>query len=266
MTGLDYQGDTGGGGFSAGGSQPASGGRSSTRRSPDEQTVVPLTVCMLLQATMVDDRPQLTDGRVLHRVRLVGAVRSYEDMSTNIEYQVEDGTGLIRVKQWLDDQKENSKTAELREQTKQEHVYIKITGQLKDYNGNKQIVADSIRPLSTGNELAHHMLEVVYMEQKYRDQQKQPVFAGGFGQPAAFRPMPTVGSPLQSTGNGQGDNVQDRVLAAFRSANSEQGINIMECAKMLPNIPESTIRQVIENLAAEGTIYSTVDEDHFALS
>ena len=99
---MDYHGDNGGGGFSAGGgggSQPASGGRSSTRRSPDEQAVLPVTWCMLLQATTVDDRPQLADGRFLHRVRLVAAVRSFEDMSTNIEYQVEDGTGLVRVKQ-----------------------------------------------------------------------------------------------------------------------------------------------------------------------
>ena len=107
---------------------------------------------MMIRAQTVDDRPQLADGRVLHRVRFVAAVRSVEDMSTNIEYEVEDGTGAIKVKEWLDDHKENAKTAELREQTKREHVYIKITGQLKDYNGNKQVVADSIRPLSTGNE------------------------------------------------------------------------------------------------------------------
>lgn len=253
---MDYQGDTGGG-FApmSQGSQPGSGGRSSTRRSPDEQTVVPVTICMMLQSQNVDDRPQLPDGRVLHRVRLVAAVRSFEDMSTNIEYEVEDGTGAIKVKEWLDDHKENAKTVEIREQTKREHVYVKITGQLKDYNGNKQVVADSIRPLTSGNELSHHMLEVVYIEQKSRQKQQQPAFTPGFGQVA--------GRPLQATSNGQSDTLKDKVRAMVKANLSEEGIHIDDCIKSLASFPEADVRQAFEILAQEGDIYTTVDESHF---
>lgn len=252
---MDYHGDTSGGGF-APSSQPPSGGRSSTRRSPDEQTVLPVTISMMLQAQTVDDRPQLADGRVLHRVRFVAAVRSFEDMSTNIEYEVEDGTGMIKVKEWLDDHKENAKTAEMREQTKQEHVYVKITGQLKDYAGNKQVVADSIRPLSTGNELAHHMIEVVYVEQQHRKNQQQPAFTPGFGQPAP-------GRPLQAAANGQTDSLRDKVLEMIKADQSDQGLSIDQCVKLLSSFPEASVRQTIDILSQEGMIYSTVDENHF---
>ena len=253
--GMDYHGDTGGGGF-APSSQPGSGGRSSTRRSYDEQTVVPVTVAMMLQSRVVDDRPQLPDGRFLHRIRFVAAVRSFEDMSTNVEYEVEDGTGFIKVKEWLDDHKENAKTSEMREETKREHVYIKITGQLKDYAGSKQVVADAIRPLTSGNELTHHMLEVVYMEQQFRQKQQQPVFTPGFGQ--------TASRPLQAAGNGETDTLRQKVVEMVKNCNdSESGLSIDQCVKMLPSFPEADIRQTFDVLSQEGVIYSTVDDNHF---
>lgn len=252
---MDYQGDMSGGGF-APNSQPGSGGRSSTRRSPEEQTVLPVTIAMMLTSRTVDDRPQLQDGRVLHRVRFVAAVRGVEDMSTNVEYEVEDGTGLIKVKEWLDDHKENAKTAEIREQTKKEHVYIKITGQLKDYGGNKQVVADSIRPLNTGNELAHHMLEVVYIEQKHKEKQQQPAFTPGFGQPA-------TGRPLQNTANGQGDSLREQILDMIKGNQTDQGLSIDQCIKAMSAVDQSKIRGMFDILSQEGIIYSTVDDNHF---
>uniref|UniRef100_A0A7S3LCE0 Replication protein A C-terminal domain-containing protein n=1 Tax=Amphora coffeiformis TaxID=265554 RepID=A0A7S3LCE0_9STRA len=255
--GMDYQGDAGGGGFAAG-SQPGSGGRNSTRRSPDEQTVLPVTIAMMLTSQTVDERPQLQDGRFLHRVRFVAAVRNFEDMSTNILYEVEDGTGMIEVQQWLDDQKENAKTAEMRELTKKEHVYLKITGQLKDYNGKKKVVADGIRPLTTGNELAHHMLEVVYVEQKQKEKQQQPAFTAGFGQPAA------VGRPLQPTAHGQGDTLREQILAMIKGNTTDQGLSLDVCIKAMSSSADpSEIRNMFDILSQEGIIYSTVDENHF---
>jgi replication factor A2 len=255
---MDYQGDSGGGGGGfAAGSQPGSSSGGRARRSPDEQTVLPVTVLMLLQSTTVDDRPQLADGRALHRVRLVAAVRNFEDMSTNIVYDVEDGTGLLRVKEWLDDHKENAKTAELREQTKKENVYVKITGQLKDYDGHKQLVADSIRPLRSGNELAHHFLDVVHTEQAFRRKQQPSqtaAFTPGFG----ARPLQAAQAVSHSGGGG----VREALLALMKQSASEQGVSIAHCAKTLP-YPEATIRQTIDLMSQEGIVYSTIDEDHY---
>jgi hypothetical protein len=52
-------------------------------------------------------------GAKLYHVKLVGAVRSVEDFGTNVVYEVEDGTGLEEVKQWLDEN-DNSAIQEMR--------------------------------------------------------------------------------------------------------------------------------------------------------
>ncbi len=39
----------------------------------------------------------LKDGRLLHMVKLVGAVRNYCEKIKHVQIDVEDGTGLVRV-------------------------------------------------------------------------------------------------------------------------------------------------------------------------
>ena len=104
MVGMDYMGDSGGGGFSSNGSN--GGGTSSrssqsprTRRAYDEQTLLPLTVRMVLKSTSPsaeENGNQIPDGRKASTVVLVGAVRNVNDLSTNVVYELEDGTGLVR--------------------------------------------------------------------------------------------------------------------------------------------------------------------------
>ncbi len=43
----------------------------------------------------------LADGQPLHMVKLVGAVHQHEERSTNVFIDVEDGTGLVQVKVWV---------------------------------------------------------------------------------------------------------------------------------------------------------------------
>ena len=165
---MDYQ---GGGGYTNSndsGSPDQSQGQKN-RRSYDEQTLIPVTLQMAMNAqpdtSGGDGSLLLPDGRPVSLVKIVGAVRSYNEQSTNILYQIEDGTGLMDVKQWVDD---NDCTAilDIRKETLQENIYVKVIGQIKDYDGKKMIVANMVRPLSTGNELTHHFLEVAYSGEK----------------------------------------------------------------------------------------------------
>lgn len=43
----------------------------------------------------------------------------------------------------------------------------------------------------------------------------------------------------------------------------ESGVNIHNCFNTMASQPEGAIRKAIEELAEEGFIYSTVDEDHY---
>lgn len=260
---MDYQGGGGGGfGVESGGGgggeflSPPNSASGRPRRSNDEQTIQPVTVAMIMNATPLDSDKlfQLSDGRKVYHVKVIGAVRSYIDQSTNCLYEIEDGTGLLEVKQWTDANAECSALTELREQTQRDNIYVRIVGTIQEYNGKKTVLADSIRPLTTGNELTHHFLDVVYAGEKAK---RPPVQLSGFGLPASR------GAALQSAVP-IGGGVRDAVVAFIKTYGdpSEEGANILQCIQQL-NYPEHEIRKVIDELSAEGHIYSTIDENNY---
>lgn len=245
---MDYQ-----GGSPAGGYQKTGSGRSSTgggaRRSYDEQSITPVTIHMALGASDNDGTLTLEDGRPLYQVRIVAAVRSFTAASTNLLYKLEDGTGLVDVKQWMDDATDCSAVAELREATAQDNVYVKIVGQIKDYDNQKMIVADSIRPLSTGNEVAHHFLEVIHAAQSY---QKRNAYI-----PGGVAPM-SVSKPIASAAGNS--TLRDQVLAYVREKGemTEMGVSLQSLTTL-----GDGVRAVLDALTNDGLVYTTIDEEHF---
>lgn len=256
-SGMDYQGGDMGGGFGGsggggGGSSYGGGGggnkgfggggggnsqgQQRARKSYDDQTLIPVTARMVLASqpsSNTEGNLQLQDGRELHMVKLIGAIRSYEDFSTNVLYSIEDGTGLIDVKQWLDEN-ECSVATEIRQATLKDHIYVRVIGQVKDYDGNKQIIASSVRALTSSNELTHHMLEVVYSGEraKVRDAIVSPhmmmststmttPMGAGFGPPLG------MGQPLAPVGYGGGgvpNELKEAVVKYIRAESSKLGM------------------------------------------
>ena len=287
---MDYQ----GGGFGGGGggtpmmmgggtsqSPPvsSSGGRSGgggrTRRSADEQTVTPVTISMIQSAAAPvgsdEDGLQLADGRKLYHVKIVGAARNLENFSTNCIYNIEDGTGLMEVKQWLDTNNECQAIQDLRNECSKDNIYLACTGQVKDYDGKKMIVADSVRPIASGNELTYHMLEVVYQAEKAKHQNLyvQPVAPGmqgiGFGGPA-MGGAPLHAPQYQQSFSGGGGGVRDAVMTFIKleGDKTEEGANVQQCIhSLMAQYSEVEIRHAIDNLAQEGNIYSSIDEHHY---
>jgi replication factor A2 len=263
---MDYQG--GGGGDGGGGFGSSQQSAQKPRRSYDEQTLIPVTLHMAMKATpdaSGDGSLILEDGRKLTTIKVVGAVRSFENASTNVLYVLEDGTGLMDIKQWLDD---NDCTAiqEIRQQTLKENIYIKVTGSIKDYEGKKMLVASSVRPLTTANELTHHMLQVVHSAEKYKraDSIVSPGAAimnnngVGFGGGAV---------PVAQTTSG-GNSLKERVLNFIKTCDdgTDAGCHIDQCVKGISDAPEAEIRKTMEQLAEDGDVYSTISEDHFKVA
>jgi len=206
----------------------------------------------------------------------VGAIRSFENNSTAANYQLEDGTGLVDVKQWLGEE-DSTAQQELRAAVQKDHLYVKVVGTIKEYNGARSILAASIRPLSTGNELAHHFLEVVFSGEKYKQkgtivQPASPMMgitsssggvgfsgSGGSGS-GSKRPMMVQGG-RESSGDGLRDTVMKFIQEHGESM--DVGVSIQSCMSYLPQHSEAEMRSAIDHLAAEGMIYSTVNDDTF---
>ncbi len=60
-----------------------------------EHMLFPVTVKLIHSAVSTCNRFVLRDGRLLHMVKLVGAVRAYHVNMKNIMIDVDDGTGLV---------------------------------------------------------------------------------------------------------------------------------------------------------------------------
>ena len=62
-----------------------------------EHTLIPVTVKMIHSAIRDCEQFVLKDGRPLHMVKLVGAVRNFRAHDKHVQINLEDGTGLLRV-------------------------------------------------------------------------------------------------------------------------------------------------------------------------
>jgi hypothetical protein len=65
-----------------------------------EHTLIPVMAKMIYSAIWNGERFVLTDGQLLHMVKLVGAVRNFCVNVKQIQIDLEDGTGLVRVILW----------------------------------------------------------------------------------------------------------------------------------------------------------------------
>merc|ERR1712028_154061 len=284
--GMDFQGDAGGGGgggftnndnsFSGGGTQDSAEKKS--RRSYDDQTLIPVTISMAMKAQSDvaggDGTMVLEDGRSLHMIKLIGAVRSVDTQSTNILYVIEDGTGVCDVKQWVDDN-EPAAVTELTKAAAIENVYVKVIGMIKEYEGRKQIVATSVQRVLSGNELTHHLLEVMYSAEKFKqaDSIVPPIMnmqnnnnnSMGYNNSSSSGQGAEIGNGF----GGGGDPVEinkNNILEVFKRLNdeaSETGTSVQQCIAELPSMSEADVRDAINFLSEEGQLYSTIDEHHF---
>ncbi len=97
-------------------------------------------------------------------VKLVGAVRDFCMHDKHVQIDLGDGTGLMRIIFWRK-QKECTAQGHLIDECNGNH-YICVIGEVADYYGVHEIIGFDIRPVSSGNEVTHHFLEVAYSYEK----------------------------------------------------------------------------------------------------
>jgi hypothetical protein len=129
-----------------------------------EHTLIPVTEKMIHSAIWDCKRFVLKDGRPLHMVKLVGAVRNFCAHDKHVQIDLEDGTGLLRIIFWRK-QKECTAQRHLIDECNGNH-YICVIGEVADYYRVHEIIAFDIRPVSSGNKVTHHFLEVAYSYEK----------------------------------------------------------------------------------------------------
>lgn len=241
--------------------------RSNSRK--DRETLVPVTIKMIQDAeqdTNDDSVFRLSGAQEFSQVKVVGSVVSVKEQSTNVLYVVEDGTGRMDVKMWLDTDQDDvmdggdgtsSSAAAANKCT--EGTYVRAIGTVKVFNDKRHVSAFNIRPVEDFNEITHHALETAYVHLKAT---KGAQTGAVTENDAATK---TYEGPVDASGNA-GDKLQNDVVRVFteNSSMDDQGLDIRKAIEMLLpkgySAPE--IRKAIGFLTDEGHLYSTIDENH----
>lgn len=245
---------------------PAAGGgqkEKKARKPTEEQFMIPITIRQALKS-LTPDGQCLIDGRDPHHVKLVACIKDVDHAATAISYNVEDGTGLINVKEWINNVGGPGEgTTNLDAQ-----MYVRIIGKLQSFQGQVSITAYQVKLVSTPNELTHHMLECIYARE-------MATRRGGGAVATSAALMNNVGFGPQTTGmaldlnNGGSSSapgfqqVSDYIQKY--SEDNEIGIGRSQIVQAMQaaGVPEKAVTLAIDQLAGDGMIYSTTDEDTF---
>ncbi|XP_059637317.1 replication protein A 32 kDa subunit B-like isoform X2 [Cornus florida] len=263
--------------FSGGGFMPSQATQSadpsfSPAKNRDSQPLLPLTVKQISEAFQSSDDKSnfLIDGVDVNNVTLVGMVLNKAERVTDVSFAIDDGTGRIDCNRWVNEAVDTKEMEAILD-----GMYVRVHGHLKGFQGKRQLVVFSIRPVTDHNEIACHFVECIYVH-FYNTRLRKLQGQGGVPAPAHMLNS-AVGTPSkgyqgappnQFSGQYSIDGLKgiDQMVIDYLQQPSclarEKGVHRDEVAQQL-NIPVEKIMESIRSLEEEGLIYSTIDECHY---
>ncbi|PYH87456.1 replication protein A, subunit RPA32 [Aspergillus ellipticus CBS 707.79] len=280
----NYGGSFGGGGGGGGGFVPGemnspAGGKSDYNNA----TLRPITVKQALDAIQpYPEAPYQIDSAEAVSVTFIGQVRNISSQSTNVTYKIDDGTGEIEAKQWID-----SMTADTMDtddggkgpgQPGKNQIelngYARVFGKLKSFGNKRFVGAHCVRPVTNINEVHCHLLEATAVHLFFT---RGPP-GGGKGEGAGG----ALGGGLKGEG-AKGDAsmggmddfagkglpamspVARRVFSLLKTEpQSNEGLHAQLIAAKL-SLPMPDVARAGDELLTAGVIFSTVDEQTWAI-
>ncbi|CAD6580767.1 MAG: replication factor A protein 2 [Alectoria sarmentosa] len=219
---------------------------------------VQITVAATLQRPM-----ELKAGQV----SFVGQIRNISTQTTNITYKIDDGTGTIEVKQWIDADATMDTTSDstISKPKLIENEWARVWGRLKAFNNKRHVGAHVIRPIADKMEITYHLLEATYVHLYFIkgpiDQIK--VEGGGDASEVSYGGGGDTGM--------KGAQIMNLSVAARRvfqtlknSPQNNEGLHVQNIAALVGmNVPD--VRKAGDELLGNSMIFTTVDDDTWAL-
>ncbi|XP_027071262.1 replication protein A 32 kDa subunit A-like [Coffea arabica] len=257
--------DVAGGGFSS--SQATDSSRSSAK-SRDAQPMVPVTVKQISDAVLsTDDKSSFKiDGVDVKNVMLVGMAFNKSEKVTDVQFEIDDGTGRIGCLRWINDAVDTKEVGRI-----EDGKYVRVHGLLRALQGKKQLQVFAIRPLNNYDELSSHFLACIHYH-SFNTRRNGVTAPSQVHNPISAVSTPVNGHKSSSSNQFYGEYSTDGLkgidkmvieyLEQPSSVAQEKGVHRNEIAQHL-KIPLEKILETIESLESEGLIYSTIDECHY---
>ncbi|KAJ5128013.1 hypothetical protein N7448_008792 [Penicillium atrosanguineum] len=260
----------GGGGFMPGETNSPSGGKSGDR---DNKTLRPVTIKQVNDASQpYPEANYQIDNADVANVLIIGQVRNISSQSTNITYKIDDGTGEVEVKKWVDsatadnmDMDGGKPPGDGKSEVKTDG-YARVFGAIKSFGHKRYIGAHSVRPVTDINELHCHVLEATAVHLFFT---RGPPGGAGAGANGAAGDAVMGGADDYGAG-------QNRALASMSplakkiynllktEPQDDTGLHMQQIASKL-NLPATDVARAGEELLGAGVIFSTMDEQTWAI-
>lgn len=198
----------------------------------------------------------------MFQLTFVGQIRNISTQTTNTTYRLDDGTGSIEVKQWVDldtvDQNNPVKAKLV------EGAYCRAWGKLKSFNERRSVAAQIIRPIEDMNEVSYHLLEATAIHLYFT--RGPPGGANAGAGAAANDGMGQQGAGAYGAYDLSGFNpVAKKVFQYLREApQSNEGLHQHVIAANL-GLESADVLKAGDDLLAGGLIYTTVDDHTWAV-
>ncbi|CAI8612158.1 unnamed protein product [Vicia faba] len=237
-------------------------------KSRDFQGLVPVTVKQISEASQSGDEKSnfAINGVDLTNVTLVGLVYEKAERNTDVNFVLDDGTGRIKCRRWVN---ESFDTKEMEEVL--DGMYVRVYGNLKSFQGVRQLGAFSVRPVTNFDEIPFHFIDCIHNHLRTKVKLE--------GTPSTYPPTNlSMNTPVKSALNGSqapsnpghtqystdGLKDCDKLVIDYLQQHSnmldERGIHVEELAKEL-KLPLDRIKLSVKALEDDGLMYSTIDSD-----
>ncbi|XP_076960551.1 replication protein A 32 kDa subunit A-like [Bidens hawaiensis] len=233
--------------------------------------LVPLTIKQISEASHSgDDKSNFTvSGADVVNVTVVGMVFNIVGRNTDVTFTIDDGTGKLDCKIWL-----NEPFDRLQMEDVKEGIYVHVDGHLKSFKGVKHVAVFSVRPVTNFDEITFHFIASIHHHMSTSKVQKiqngdsdtinstpkTPVQNGTNGRMSTLSSQQSIPFDLDGV-----KGVDQMVLAYLQlpaNSGNEKGTHTDELAQKL-KLPINKIMESIRTLEDEGMIYSTIDEFHY---
>lgn len=231
------------------------GGNSNSGRTHVD-TITPVTVKQIQDAAVEPTAGKLLiNNATVEQVTLVTRIVEATMETTVILLVFDDCTGAINGTFMLppDDGSGNHELAVQKRQAAKQGVWARVTGVIETTAEGRKISVYKLRAVEDFNEIIYHRLEVVNVFLELT----RP-------RPIASQVMP---QPSSSAARPNHSGLHDQVLEYIKArhdakSDGNQGVSIGDVCRDVGGALDN-VREVLEGLATDGHVYTTVDDNHF---
>jgi len=254
-------GSGGGGGFFA--SQSSPGGR-----KPPAVSLRPVTIKQILNANQPHADAEFTiDDTEPTQILFVAQVVGCEAGATNIVYNVTDGSGILEVRQWLN----NNEDPEAKVNSISHLAWVRVIGNIKSFHNKRSVTAAHIHVVTDMAEIFYHQVEALsvhlyFTKGPLTESGALATSSGAAGVPSDYTAAAVRGGADQYADM---EPLQRQILMFMKNTiTDENGSSVIEIANAVKKTGATAdkISEAIDALTDNGFIYASIDDEHYIVA